>query len=68
LDAFGFRWPGIKNTFFRIFMKNVDFRYNIEVSMVSAGCLVLMEGIDQPITKTCTIVEKDYDQDEAINF
>jgi 116 kDa U5 small nuclear ribonucleoprotein component len=49
-------------------MKNIYFRYNIEVSMVSAGCLVLMEGIDQPITKTCTIVEKDYDQDEAINF
>uniref|UniRef100_A0A915P5M4 116 kDa U5 small nuclear ribonucleoprotein component n=1 Tax=Meloidogyne floridensis TaxID=298350 RepID=A0A915P5M4_9BILA len=43
-------------------------RYDIEVSSIGAGCLVLMEGIDQPITKTCTIVEKDYDQDELYIF
>lgn len=45
-----------------------SFRYNIEVNSVGAGCLVLIEGIDQPITKTCTIVEKDYDLDEVINL
>jgi hypothetical protein len=43
----------------------IYFRYNIEVNSIGAGCLVLMEGIDQPITKTCTIVEKDYDLDEV---
>lgn len=43
-------------------------RYDIEVSSIGAGCLVLMEGIDQPITKTCTIVEKDYAQDELYIF
>ncbi|KAL3124898.1 hypothetical protein niasHT_001791 [Heterodera trifolii] len=43
-------------------------RYNVEVNSVGAGCLVLMEGIDQPVTKTCTIVEKDYDQDELFIF
>uniref|UniRef100_A0A915D2S5 Elongation factor 2 n=1 Tax=Ditylenchus dipsaci TaxID=166011 RepID=A0A915D2S5_9BILA len=43
-------------------------RYNVEVSSVAAGMLVLMEGIDQPIAKTCTIIEKDYDQDEVYIF
>uniref|UniRef100_A0AC35G3I0 Tr-type G domain-containing protein n=1 Tax=Panagrolaimus sp. PS1159 TaxID=55785 RepID=A0AC35G3I0_9BILA len=33
-------------------------RYNIEVSAVSAGNLVLIEGIDTPIVKTSTIVDK----------
>jgi len=30
-------------------------RYRIEVGSVSAGNLVLMEGIDQAVTKTATI-------------
>lgn len=41
------------------------FRYSIEVDYVSAGNIVLIEGIDQPVSKTCTIVEKDYDQDDV---
>lgn len=40
-------------------------RYNIEVDSISAGNLVLIEGIDQPIVKTCTIVDKDYEDDEV---
>lgn len=40
-------------------------RYNIEVESISAGNLVLIEGIDQPIVKTCTIVDKDYEDDEV---
>ena len=34
-------------------------RYRIEVPSVSAGCLVLMEGIDQAVTKTATITHAD---------
>lgn len=36
-------------------------RYNIEVNRVPAGNWVLIEGIDQPITKTATIVDPKYD-------
>ncbi|KAI1730966.1 elongation factor tu GTP binding domain-containing protein [Ditylenchus destructor] len=43
-------------------------RYNIEVNSVPAGSWVLIEGIDQPIAKTCTIIERDYDQDEVYIF
>ncbi len=32
-------------------------RYKIEVQSVSAGNLVLMEGIDQAVTKTATITQ-----------
>ena len=32
-------------------------RYKIEVNRVPAGCWVLMEGIDQPVVKTCTITD-----------
>jgi translation elongation factor EF-G len=32
-------------------------RYNIQVNRVPAGNWVLIEGIDQPITKTSTIVD-----------
>ncbi|CAJ0962944.1 unnamed protein product, partial [Mesorhabditis belari] len=38
-------------------------RYDIEVSRVPAGCWVLIEGIDQPIVKTATIVETEWDED-----
>ena len=38
-------------------------RYKIEVSQVPAGCWVLIEGIDQPINKTATIVEAEYPED-----
>ena len=34
-------------------------RYRIEVGSVSAGNLVLMEGIDQAVTKTATIIHAD---------
>lgn len=43
----------------------IAFSYNVEVDSVPAGNWVLIEGIDQPIAKTCTIIEKDYDQDEV---
>uniref|UniRef100_A0A914E5E5 Tr-type G domain-containing protein n=1 Tax=Acrobeloides nanus TaxID=290746 RepID=A0A914E5E5_9BILA len=43
-------------------------RYNIEVESISAGNLVLIEGIDQPIVKTSTIVDQDYDDDEVYIF
>uniref|UniRef100_A0A8R1IHJ1 EFTUD2 domain-containing protein n=2 Tax=Caenorhabditis japonica TaxID=281687 RepID=A0A8R1IHJ1_CAEJA len=41
-------------------------RYQIEVSVVPAGCWVLIEGIDQPIVKTATIAELQYDDDVYI--
>lgn len=44
---------------------SLRFRYSVEVDSVAAGNWVLIEGIDQPIAKTCTIIEKDYDQDEV---
>lgn len=42
-------------------------RYNIEVNRVPAGNWVLIEGIDQPINKTSTIVDVKYD-DELFIF
>ncbi|VDO31395.1 unnamed protein product [Haemonchus placei] len=41
-------------------------RYQIEVSRVPAGCWALIEGIDQPIVKTATIAELDYEEDMYI--
>merc|ERR1711971_60404 len=38
-------------------------RYKIEVNRVPAGCWVLMEGIDQPVVKTCTITDLDSDEE-----
>ncbi|VDM58424.1 unnamed protein product [Angiostrongylus costaricensis] len=38
-------------------------RYQIEVSRVPAGCWALIEGIDQPIVKTATVAELDYEED-----
>ncbi len=35
----------------------------MEVSRVPAGNWVLIEGIDQPIVKTATITQVDYDDD-----
>lgn len=35
-------------------------RYNVEVSSVPAGNWALIEGIDQPIVKTATIIDSDY--------
>ena len=32
-------------------------RYKIEVNRVPAGNWVLIEGVDQPIVKTCTITD-----------
>jgi hypothetical protein len=37
--------------------------YNLQVSRGPAGNWVLIEGIDQPIVKTATITEVDYDGD-----
>lgn len=42
-------------------------RYTIEVNRVPAGNWVLIEGIDQPISKTSTIVSPQYD-DELFIF
>uniref|UniRef100_A0A7E4W7P8 Tr-type G domain-containing protein n=1 Tax=Panagrellus redivivus TaxID=6233 RepID=A0A7E4W7P8_PANRE len=39
-------------------------RYNIEVTSVPAGNLVLIEGVDSPIVKTATIVGKEPSDDE----
>jgi 116 kDa U5 small nuclear ribonucleoprotein component len=44
------------------------FRYNVEVESVTPGCLLLMEAIDEPVTKTCTIVDKDYAADDLYIF
>ncbi|CAI5445577.1 unnamed protein product [Caenorhabditis angaria] len=41
-------------------------RYSIEVSRVPAGNWVLIEGIDQPIVKTATIAELEYEEDVYI--
>lgn len=38
-------------------------RYTVEVSRVPAGNWVLIEGIDQPISKTSTIVDVDYENE-----
>ncbi|KAI2809549.1 U5 small nuclear ribonucleoprotein component [Blomia tropicalis] len=42
-------------------------RYTIEINRVSAGNWVLIEGIDQPISKTSTIVSPQY-EDELFIF
>ncbi|MFH4983363.1 hypothetical protein AB6A40_010072 [Gnathostoma spinigerum] len=42
------------------------FSYNVEVSRVPAGNWVLIEGIDQPIVKTATITQLEYDEDVYI--
>lgn len=41
-------------------------RYRVEVNRVPAGNWVLIEGIDQPIVKTSTIVDVDLDEDAYI--
>uniref|UniRef100_A0A0N5AJ61 Tr-type G domain-containing protein n=1 Tax=Syphacia muris TaxID=451379 RepID=A0A0N5AJ61_9BILA len=41
-------------------------RYNIEVSRVPAGNWVLIEGIDEPIVKTATITQVNYEEDVYI--
>uniref|UniRef100_A0A0R3RWB3 Tr-type G domain-containing protein n=1 Tax=Elaeophora elaphi TaxID=1147741 RepID=A0A0R3RWB3_9BILA len=41
-------------------------RYSMEVSRVPAGNWVLIEGIDQPIVKTSTIMQVEYDEDVYI--
>ena len=38
-------------------------RYKIEVNRITAGNWVLIEGIDQPINKTATILDARYDDD-----
>ncbi|XP_074592967.1 116 kDa U5 small nuclear ribonucleoprotein component-like [Brevipalpus obovatus] len=38
-------------------------RYSVEVNRVPAGNWVLMEGIDQPIVKTATIVDPNYEEE-----
>lgn len=40
-------------------------RYKIEVDHVPAGMWCLIEGIDEPISKTSTIIEKGYDKDDV---
>uniref|UniRef100_A0A6G1S444 U5 small nuclear ribonucleoprotein component n=2 Tax=Aceria tosichella TaxID=561515 RepID=A0A6G1S444_9ACAR len=42
-------------------------RYNVEVRSVPAGNWVLIEGVDQPIVKTATILDIDH-QDELFTF
>uniref|UniRef100_A0A1I7VWN7 Elongation factor 2 n=1 Tax=Loa loa TaxID=7209 RepID=A0A1I7VWN7_LOALO len=41
-------------------------RYSMEVSRVPAGNWVLIEGIDQPVVKTSTIMQVEYDEDVYI--
>ena len=51
---------------FKIFLGRLwvyEARYKIEVNRVPAGCWVLMEGIDQPVVKTCTITDLDSDEE-----
>ncbi|KAI6181693.1 Tr-type G domain-containing protein [Aphelenchoides besseyi] len=43
-------------------------RYRIEVESVSAGMWVMIEGIDGPISKTSTIIEKNYNIDDIYIF
>ena len=35
----------------------------MELNRVPAGCWALIEGIDQPIVKTCTVVSADEDEE-----
>ncbi|KAF8359678.1 eftu-2 [Pristionchus pacificus] len=41
-------------------------RYTVQVSRVPAGNWVLIEGIDEPIVKTATLTELDWDEDMYI--
>jgi len=43
-------------------------RYRIEVEKVPAGMWVMIEGIDEPISKSSTIIEKDYNEDDIYIF
>ncbi|VVD01524.1 unnamed protein product [Leptidea sinapis] len=36
---------------------------NVELNRVPAGCWALIEGIDQPIVKTCTLVSADEEEE-----
>ncbi|XP_038209465.1 116 kDa U5 small nuclear ribonucleoprotein component [Zerene cesonia] len=38
-------------------------RYKVELNRVPAGCWALIEGIDQPIVKTCTLVSADEEEE-----
>ncbi|XP_032510892.2 116 kDa U5 small nuclear ribonucleoprotein component [Danaus plexippus] len=38
-------------------------RYKVELNRVPAGCWALIEGIDQPIVKTCTVVSADEEEE-----
>lgn len=38
-------------------------RYNVEVKSIPAGNWALIEGIDQPIVKTATIIDSDYHEE-----
>ena len=58
-------WLPVSRWIFYLKINFKFFRYNIEVESISAGNLVLIEGIDQPIVKTSTIVDQDYDDDEV---
>lgn len=40
-------------------------RYKLEVSEAWAGSLVLLEGIDQAVTKTSTILSADQDYNDV---
>lgn len=44
------------------------FRYTVQVSRVPAGNWVLIEGIDEPIVKTATLTELDWDEDVCTSF
>ena len=49
-------------------MRCTQARYTVEVERVPAGSMVLIEGIDEPITKTATIVGLTDDCEEAEIF
>ena len=49
--------------FLLLFINFFTARYKIEVNRVPAGCWVLMEGIDQPVVKTCTITDLQIDEE-----
>ncbi|XP_039765866.1 116 kDa U5 small nuclear ribonucleoprotein component [Pararge aegeria] len=38
-------------------------RYKVELNRIPAGCWALIEGIDQPIVKTCTLVSADEEEE-----
>lgn len=47
----------ISSFILHLFVHSFFTRYKVEVSRVSAGNWILMEGIDQPIVKTSTITD-----------